>query len=200
MAEQRSARTRAGSTGRTRDTNKDNLVDEPGSGADDDLDPTDFNEDDDDLGAVDLDDDEDDDDLYDDDDLQGARTGYVTFDDLLGRLLVVTPTGRFTREGDNGEYDVIECDVIVCNGKTTDVIEDIPWKLEDFQLWGQNVVSTLGPALKHGRTVVGVFNQRKAKKFRNMAWHLDAPTEDQMAKAKAARKAIRLAERRTSRR
>lgn len=157
-----------------------------------DIDPTDRDED---AGPADLDEDEDD--LFDDDDddLQGARTGYVTFDDLLDRLLIVKPTDTFQREGDNGVYDVIVCDVIVCNGKPSDVMEEIPWVLEEYQFWGQNIVSTLKPALKHDRTVVGVLAQRKAKKYRNMAWHLDSPTADQLAKAKEIRRAVRRANR-----
>ena len=147
------------------------------------------------LGGTEVTDEDLFDDEDDDDDLQSARSGFVTLDDLLDRVIIVTPTDSGSRTGDNGEYEFIVADVLVCDGRTTELIDRIPTMLDDFQLWGANVVSSLKPALRRGNSVVGVLGQKKAAKYRTQAWHLLEPTAEQMTTAKAARRAYRQAER-----
>jgi hypothetical protein len=137
----------------------------------------------------------DDSDLFgEDEDFDLARSGYVKMDDLLNRLLLIKPTDHGTRESKEkgqSDYEYVVCDVTVLDGPTTDMIDEVPGTLEDFQLSGVNVVNTLKPKLKRGGRVLGRLAQHKAQGRSTLAWHLDEPTPADVAATKAYLKAKR---------
>ena len=150
-------------------------------------------------GAAEIDEDED---LFDDADIEaeldGARSGYVTLDDLNGRLLVIKPSVLGTRpskERNQDDYEFVECEaVIVLDGEDHELMPVFPAILEDFQFWGTNVVNTLKPKIRNGRGVVGRLGQRKAQRYSTLAWVLNEPDEDEYDQAKAALKEYKIAQ------
>ena len=147
--------------------------------------------------ATDLDDDLFDEDTDDDDlEFDSARSGFVTMDDLKGRLLLITPTATGVKESKTkgqDDFETITAEVLVLDGGTTDLIDEIPFELEEYLMWGTNIVSTLRPKIKRGGRVLGRLNQHKAKGYSTLAWHLDEPTPEDIASTKAVLKARRLA-------
>jgi hypothetical protein len=136
------------------------------------------------------------DDLF-DDDFDDARPGFVKLEDLLGRLLLIKPTGvtgerESTLRGQSGQmYEWIETDTVVLDGDVSELIESVPTVLDGFQFTGANLVGTIKPKIRTGRKVLGRLGQRPAsdKQIKTLAWYLDAPTDADKDVARAYRKA-----------
>lgn len=120
---------------------------------------------------------------FDDDndfDFDDARSAYVAQDDLQGRLLLITPSGTGTRTSktDGKEYTYVISDVVILDGDVSDIIEDVPMELDDFQFSGVNLVGQLTPKIKKGRKVLGRLSRKPAQqKGFTQAWILADPTE-----------------------
>ena len=121
-----------------------------------------------------------------------ARPGFVRLDDLLGRLLLVAPydveqrasTLPGAKEGDT--YESITADVIVLDGPTTELIEEIPYEIEGMFISGSAIVPQLKPKIRKRGLVLGRLGQqdnRKNPKF-GKAWVLEPPTEADKALAR----------------
>lgn len=133
-------------------------------------------------------------DLFDDnaetDEFDGARSAFVKMDDLEGRLLLVTPTDTGEREsnlpGQTGKvYTYIVADVAALDGEITDMVDAIPFELEDFQLTGANIVGQLQPKIKRNGKVLGRLTKKKAQQrgFSD-AWVLAEPSEEDKQRAR----------------
>lgn len=119
-----------------------------------------------------------------------ARDAFIKSEDLLGRLLLITPLSKGEREstlpGSAGKlYEFVETTTVVLDGKVTDMIEAVPLVLEGQQYTGGTLTGQLLPKLaKHGM-VLGRLDQEpsKTKSFGPM-WILRPPTGDdrQMAR------------------
>jgi hypothetical protein len=127
-----------------------------------------------------------DDDLFDedeDDDFDDARSGFVKLDDLIDRLVLVKALEVGQREstlpGQSGKlYDFVVTTTHVLSGEVTDLIDEVPMVLEEFQFTGVNVVGQLKPKLRTGKMLLGVVTKRPAQK-RGMqdAWVINEPSE-----------------------
>lgn len=115
-----------------------------------------------------------------------ARPGFVRLDDLLGRLIAVIPQSIEEREStlpksQGKKYESITADVIVLDGKPTDMVEAVPVVLEGIFFSGSVVVNQLKPKLRkqpHERMVLGRLGQQPARtKGFGDAWVLEAPTD-----------------------
>lgn len=128
------------------------------------------------------------------DPFQTARSGFVRLDDLTGRLLLVVPQSIEEREstlpGSQGrKYDSITADVIVLDGDTNDVIEEIPTTLESVFFSGAVVVNQLRGAVKGNKMVLGRLGKQKSQtKGFGDAWVLQEPDEADKKVARPAAK------------
>lgn len=117
-----------------------------------------------------------------------AREAFVKMDDVEGRLLLITVTDDGERESNlpgakaGDMYTYVVADVAVLDGDVTDMIDEVPMLLEDFQLTGDAVTGQLLPALKKLRAgkgtgmVLGRLGT-KPNKFKTKTWIIQAPTE-----------------------
>jgi hypothetical protein len=125
-----------------------------------------------------------------------AREAFVKMDDVEGRLLLITVTDCGERESTlkgakEGEtYTYIVTDTVVLDGDVTEMIEEVPTLLEDFQFSGQAVTGQLLPALKKrnmGKGTGMVLGRlgTKPNSWKTKTWVIQAPTD---ADAVVARK------------
>lgn len=125
------------------------------------------------------------------DEFDGARAGFVKMDDLVGRLLLVTPVETGEREstlpGANGKtYTFVVTDTVVLDGDVNEVVDEVPLVLADFQFSGQTITGQLTPAIRRGRKVLGRLSQQPSQtKGFGKAWVLAEPTEADKAVARA---------------
>jgi hypothetical protein len=107
-----------------------------------------------------------------------ARSGFVKMDDLEDRHILVFPHEVGSREsnikGQDGEYEYVVCDVIVLDGEVTDMIDEVPCVLEDFQLSGVSVVGVLKPKIKKSGAVLGKL-VAGISQYRTRRWELSEP-------------------------
>lgn len=122
-----------------------------------------------------------------DDPFEDARAGFVKIDDLLGRLVLVYPVSAEERQStirgqENKTYLSFTCDVIVLDGKTSDMIEEVPVTLTGVFLAGQVLEGQLKPSLRkppNRRFVLGRMNRVPAsRKGMQDRWQLEPPTDD----------------------
>lgn len=118
-----------------------------------------------------------------------AREAFVKMDDVEGRLLLITVTDDGERESNlpnakAGEmYAYVVTDTVVLDGEITDMIDEVPMVLEDFQFSGQAVTGQLLPALKKLRSgkgngmVLGRLGT-KPNAFKTKTWVIKSPTEE----------------------
>lgn len=110
-----------------------------------------------------------------------ARSGFIRLDDLLGRLLIVAPKTLEQRKSkeNEGTYDAIMADVVVCDGPVTEEIENVPITLDNIQFGGVVVVNQLKSKIKDGKLVLGRLGQqeRQSGKKGQPAWVLNPPTD-----------------------
>lgn len=125
-----------------------------------------------------------------------AREAFVKMDDVEGRLLLITVTDSGERQStlknakDGEMYAYIVTDTVVLDGDVTEMIEEVPTLLEDFQFSGQAVTGQLLPALKkrNAGTGTGMVLGRlgtKGNAWKTKTWVIQAPTD---ADAVVARK------------
>ena len=117
-----------------------------------------------------------------------AREAFVKMDDVEGRLLLITVTDDGERESNlpqskaGDTYTYIIADVAVLDGDVSEMIDEVPTLLEDFQLTGDAVTGQLLPALKKMRAgkgtgmVLGRLGT-KPNKFKTKTWIIQAPTD-----------------------
>jgi hypothetical protein len=131
--------------------------------------------------------------LWDDDeDVAPARSGFVKLQDLFtvpedeisprtpGRLLVIKPLSSGTRQSKiqgQGDYTYVECDIAVLDGPITEMIPEIPFILEGFQMSGQSLTGLLLPKLRNRKSVLGRLGAHKAQGYTTLGWHLDEPSD-----------------------
>lgn len=127
------------------------------------------------------------------DPFQDARSGFVRLDDLKGRLLLVYPVSSEERPStlrgqENKNYLSITCDVIVLDGKPTDMIEEIPLTLSGIFFAGMVLENQLKPSFRlppDKRFVLGRLAQVTAsRKGMQDRWELQAPTDEDKAIAR----------------
>jgi hypothetical protein len=117
-----------------------------------------------------------------------AREAFVKMDDVEGRLLLITVSDDGERESTlkgakEGEtYTYVVTDTVVLDGDVTDMIDEVPTLLEDFQFSGQAVTGQLLPILKRKRagTHTGMYLGRlgtKPNSWKTKTWVIQAPTE-----------------------
>lgn len=117
-----------------------------------------------------------------------AREAFVKMDDVEGRLLLITVSDDGERESTlkgakEGEtYTYVVTDTVVLDGDVTDMIDEVPTVLEDFQFSGQAVTGQLLPALKKMRAgksngmVLGRLGT-KPNAWKTKTWVIQAPTD-----------------------
>jgi hypothetical protein len=122
------------------------------------------------------------------DPFSSAREAFVKMDDVEGRLLLITVTDDGEREStlpkakDGDTYTYVVADVAVLDGDPSEMLDEIPMVLEDFQFSGEAVTGQLLPALKKLRAgkgtgmVLGRLGT-KPNKFKTKTWVLKEPTE-----------------------
>lgn len=123
-----------------------------------------------------------------------ARSGFVRLDDMEGRLLLVVPLSVEQRDstlpGQSGKkYDSITADVIVLDGDTTDMIEEIPFTIEGTFLSGQVLTAQLKAKVGKGMVLGRLGKQKARTKGFGDAWVLNAPTDADKKLARPAAKA-----------
>lgn len=125
-----------------------------------------------------------------------AREAFVKMDDVEGRLLLITVTDSGERESnlpqskEGDTYAYVVTDTVVLDGDVSEMLDEIPTVLEDFQFSGQAVTGQLLPALKKrnaGKGTGMVLGRlgTKPNKFKTKTWVIQAPTD---ADAVVARK------------
>lgn len=112
-----------------------------------------------------------------------ASSAFVKMEDLLGRLLLIYPTGRGERistlPGQQGKpYEYVVTDTHVLDGPATDKIDAIPAVLDGLQYQGQSITPQLTPKIGRGVPVLGRLIQKPSQtKGFGPAWVLDSPTD-----------------------
>jgi hypothetical protein len=130
-----------------------------------------------------------------------ASNDFITPETLLGRLLLVKPTGveqgiASTMPGQEGKtYDRVIADVTVLDGPISDKLTEIPCVIEGTFLSGSGLVSQLtkrtgGGNLAPGRLTLGRMANKAGRmspksaprhsltdRIPNGFWSLDAPTD-----------------------
>ena len=125
------------------------------------------------------------------DEFDEARSAFVKQEHLKGCLLLVTPTGQGEREstlpGANGKtYTYVVADVVVLDGDVSEMIEDVPLTLDDFQFSGATLTGQLLPKIRKGRKVLGRLDKTPSQtKGFGKAWVLAEPTEADKVVARA---------------
>lgn len=119
-----------------------------------------------------------------------ARAAFVKMDDVEGRLLLITVISSGERESNlpgskaGDTYTYIVTDTVVLDGEVSDMIEEVPTTLEDFQFSGEAVTGQLAPALrKDVKMVLGRLGT-KPNKFKTKTWILNEPTEEDILVAR----------------
>lgn len=121
-----------------------------------------------------------------------ARSGFVKLDDMLGRLLLIVPKSiemrASTLAGNQGkQYESITADVIILDGAITDMIDEIPFTLDDTFVAGGVLVPQLKPKIRTGGMVLGRLGEQPSKTNpKVMAWVLREPTEEDKVLARPA--------------
>lgn len=129
------------------------------------------------------------------DPFSSARAAFVKMDDVEGRLLLITVSESGERESNlpgakqGDTYTYVVSDTVVLDGEITDMIDEVPMVLEDFQFSGEAVTGQLmGPLkkLKAGKgngMVLGRLGT-KPNKFKTQTWVLQEPTDEDKAVAR----------------
>jgi hypothetical protein len=113
-----------------------------------------------------------------------ASDAFLKMDDLIGRLLLVSPQDVGEREstlpGSQGKvYEYVITETVVLDGDVTDLIEDIPTVLDGFQFSGQAITAQLKPKVASKGMVLGRLGQKPSQtKGFGKAWVLQPPTDD----------------------
>jgi hypothetical protein len=112
-----------------------------------------------------------------------ASDAFVKLDNLLGRLVLVRPTGSGEREstlpGAAGKtYTYVETETVVLTGDVTDLVTAVPMVLDGLQFSGQAITAQLLPKVAKGGMVLGRVGQKpSATKGFGKAWVLLPPDE-----------------------
>jgi hypothetical protein len=129
------------------------------------------------------------------DEFDGARSGFVKQEDLEGRLLLIKPfelgervsTGQYAGTNADGtpkSYEYAVTTTVVLDGEPGDLIDEVPFLLEDYQFAGLRLVAQLKPKIRTGRQVLGRLT-RVPVKGRTDAWELAEPAEADKVVARA---------------
>lgn len=114
-----------------------------------------------------------------------AQDSFIRVKDLAGRSCVIFPTGLDKATGDNGkEYEYVEADVIILDGKPTELIESVPMVAEAVRFTSKVIVGGLKRKVGSGRPVLAKINTRPGK-FGNPAYGME-PQTDTKVRALAA--------------
>lgn len=117
------------------------------------------------------------------DPFSSAREAFVKMDDLEGRLVLITPTDSGERQStlkgakESDTYVYIVSDTVVLDGEISDMIDEVPSVLEDFQWSGQAVTGQLLPQLKKKGMVLGRLGT-KPNSWKTKTWVLQEPTDE----------------------
>lgn len=125
--------------------------------------------------------------------IEDAQSDLVRIADIDGRDVVVFPERIGTGKGDDGKpYPYLQADVIVLNGPTTDLIDEVPCVVTSMRLTSSPLLRNGERMLKKGtgKPFAGRINSQKGK-FGNKAygittWDPDAPVRA-LANAEAAK-------------
>lgn len=130
-----------------------------------------------------------------------ARSGFVKFEDIVGRGLLFVPLSseirKSTLKGQEGK-DVLTVitDIVVLDGPVTEQVEAVPLTLESVPVMSTAVVNQLkvkigkkGPDNKTPAMVLGVLG-RQTSSYGTPMWILEAPEEKHKALARQAAKAF----------
>lgn len=128
-----------------------------------------------------------------------ARSGFVKFEDMVGRGLLFVPLSseirKSTLKGQEGK-DVLTVitDIVVLDGPVNEQIESVPLTLESVPVMSTAVVNQLkvkiGKKAPDGKTpamVLGKLSQQKSG-YGTPMWILEAPTDAHKALAREAAK------------
>lgn len=103
---------------------------------------------------------------------------YVAIKDLLGELVLFTPTEHVEEvQTDFGTKDAVVTDLVVLSQ------DDTP-EYTDVMVFQGSLIGQLKRKIPNGRKLLGVIAQGEAKKGQNAPYILTAPTDEQ---AQAAR-------------
>lgn len=125
--------------------------------------------------------------------IEDAQSDLVRIKDIDGRDVVVFPEKIGTGKGDDGQpYLYLKADVIVLNGPTTELMDEIPYVVSGMQLTSSPLLRNGERMLKKGtgKPFAGRINSQKGK-FGNRAygiitWDPDAPVRA-LANSEAAK-------------
>jgi hypothetical protein len=118
-----------------------------------------------------------------------ANDAFVKAEDLLGRLLLVTPTGKTGQRestmpgqlGPDGKpklYDWVETTTVVLDGDETEMLPTVPAVLDGFQYAGKGLTGQLMPKVSTRQPILGRMGRKpSATKGFGPMWIL-LPPED----------------------
>jgi hypothetical protein len=113
-----------------------------------------------------------------------ANDAFLKVENLLDRLLLVTPNGRSgqresTLPGQAGKmYDWVETTTVVLDGEPDDLVTEIPLVLDGFQYAGKGLTGQLLPKVPTRQPVLGRLGTKpSATKGFGPMWILLPPTE-----------------------
>ena len=104
---------------------------------------------------------------------------YVAIKDLLGELVLFTPT-EYVEEvsTDFGTKDAVMADLVVLTA------EGGPVEYDDTMIFQGSLIGQLKRKIPGGRKLLGVIAKGEAKKGQNAPYILSAPTDDQKQMAR----------------
>jgi hypothetical protein len=119
------------------------------------------------------------------DPFDNATTDFINPEDLLGRIVLVIPTGKGTAKGDNGDpYDYVLGDMLICSGETNRKIEGpIPYEVTGQRFSAAMMVTQLLKNLPTGRMLAGKVDGRPGK-FNRTAFSFGTLSDEEVAKAR----------------
>lgn len=104
---------------------------------------------------------------------------YVAIKDLLGELVLFTPTEYIEEvKTDFGDKDAVMADLVVLTA------EGGPAEYEDQMIFQGSLIGQLKRKIPTGRMLLGVIAKGEAKKGQNAPYILTAPTDDQKQMAR----------------
>lgn len=124
--------------------------------------------------------------------IEDAQSDLVRIADIDGRDVVVFPIKVGKGKSADGPYDFLKCDVIVLNGPTTELMDEIPYVVSGMQLTSSPLLRNGERMLKKGtgKPFAGRINsqrgQRGGRAYGIATWDPDAPVR-QLANAEAAK-------------